>query len=164
MNIKTSKENATQEELCHIQEKHLNWGWRILLVSLIYVVFIGAAPRLWQPTRVASGFMLIGVFIGLLGNTISMWALRKMEPFLTGGKNAHEGEYHGILIWDNLLDFSISLTVLSVALTLWFMPTTILRNHEYLFYRMDPALTLIIVPIIGRRGYKIFKKGMTHHH
>lgn len=164
INIKTGQKNITQEELCHIQEKHLNWGWRILLFSLIYVVFMEAIPQIWRPTTVASGFMLTGVVIGLSGNIISRYILKKMRPIFSSGKNAHEGEYHKVLIWDNLLDLSISAIVLVAAIAFWFTPTNILINYGYLLYRIDPVLTLVIVPVIGWRGYEIFKKGTTHDH
>ena len=164
INVKAGKKNITQEELCHIQEKHLKGGWRILLFSLIYVVFVEAIPRLWQPAPIASGFMLMGVTIGLSGNIISRCVLKKMRHILSGGKNAHEGEYHKVLTWDNLLDLLISATVLAVAIAFWFISTDILTNYRYLLYRIDPVLTLVIVPIIGWRGYKIFRKGVTHQH
>lgn len=142
-----SKNDFTIDQELQVRAKYGVGNAILLLITLGWVTF-EAIQKLLNPTLVVSGFMILGVSIGLIGNTSALIIIRRDKK---------EHETYKWLSLDTFADFGVSVIMLIAALILWILPfVSFLAKYTKEIQLLDPILSIIIVIWISRLGYKLF--------
>lgn len=118
----------------------------LLLVTLGYLAN-SAIARFWAAPEIRPNLMKLGVSLGICGNAISLFILRKIKVALK-----KDNALRKVLNWDTFLDFFISLGVLASAFFVHIVPW------------LDSAVTLLAISIIGYIAFASLVHKLHHEH
>ncbi len=131
----------------HYHEKFLKLYALFVFIGLAWVSYTSII-KLWSPEIVISGYMLLGVSIGLFANIIALKILNDIS------KKQHEVIHkHTAYAWirlDTWGDFAFSVIVLITSLASLAFPLMPIRV-------IDPVISLIGVAWIALSGAQILK-------
>ena len=137
----------------HYREKFTIFYAPLIFISLAWVCYTSIA-KLFTPEYVATGYMLIGVSLGICGKIIELWILS--EILNMQGDASHKVKALWLLIYDALGDFVFSVTVLATACAGLMLPWLPIRI-------IDPILSLLGIVWIGALCIRVLR-GKTPHH